>query len=71
MGSDPIMSGSLTLFGSGSAGHPGAYLGEFGVVGQGPAPGQRRQRTQVATPGQGVRPLLNLPDTKSALYPSI
>jgi hypothetical protein len=71
MGSDPIMSGSLTLFGSGSAGHPGAYLGEFGMVGQGSAPRKRLQRTQVATPGQGVRPLLNPPDTKTVLYPRI
>ena len=68
MGSKPIMSVSLTLLGSGSAGHPSAYLGEFGVVGQSPAPGQRRKRSQVTTPSQGVRPLLNLPDTKSAQY---
>jgi len=77
MGSDPICNSmakgvrplwcSLTLFGSGSAGHPSSFLGEFNVVGQSPAPRQCRQSTQVATPGQGVRPLLNTPDTKNAL----
>ncbi len=67
MGSVPIVSGSLRLHGYVRAVHPASKLGKCSLISRCPRIGQRRERSQVATPSQDIRPLLNPPETIGTL----